>query len=472
MPDITPTGTRHIVPLSYLSGWDKNPRSIKPKDLERLKDQIKQLGQYKPLLATKDGTVIGGNMRLKAYQSLGIESVWVSLIEFEQSGANWIAIIDGKKQSKVFTTKEQAMLEYALSDNDRAGYYDDEMLGSLTMQFPDMDFNQYAIDMAAPRDLSSFIERKAQEAEDESPEPEAGESESKAGELYMLGRHRLLCGDATNEADITHLMGGRSADMVFTDPPYNVDYTGKTKEALKIENDKWKGDQFYTFLVDSLKNALGVCQGAFYICMSSSELHRLRPAFEEAGGKFSCFIIWAKNNFTLGRGDWQQQYEPILYGWNAKNKAHYFVGFRDEGNLWRNLESLKPKFEAGKTTINIGPYTFELDGEVKGRVMTKHVQTDVWEIKRPSASREHPTMKPIRLCSKAIKSSSLPDQIVLDPFGGSGSTLIAAHKTERICYTIELDPHYCDVIRKRYATLIGRDDWQAATPKVDGTPTN
>lgn len=459
------TGDKHIVPISYLSNWDKNPRTIVPKDFERLKKQITELGQYKPLLVTKEGIIIGGNMRYKAYLELGHDTAWVSLIEFKQEEAgDWYAYIDGRKQAKPYANKEQAMVEYALSDNDRAGHYDEDMLAALTPQF-NIDWATYAVDMKPPTDVAKFMERHEKQDEDDPPElNESEEAISKPGEVYQLGRHRLLCGDATDPASYQKLMGDKTASLVLTDPPYNVDYTGKTAEALKIQNDKWTGDGFYAFLVAALQNAMAACNGVFYICMSSGELHRLRPAFEEAGGKFSCFIIWAKNNFTLGRGDWQQQYEPILYGWNAKNKAHYYTGYRDEGNVWRNLEALKPKrLPSGDTELTIGNYTFIFEGEVHGKVQTKHTEVDLWDIKRPAASREHPTMKPIKLCTKAIKASSRPEEIVLDPFLGSGSTLVACEKTNRVCYGMELDPHYCDVIRIRYANLLGLTDWQEAT---------
>lgn len=255
--------------------------------------------------------------------------------------------------------------------------------------------------------------------------------------------------------------------MVFTDPPYNVDYKGGDGKREGILNDKMAGTAFDAFLRDALTNAMQACNGVFYVCMSSSELHNLRPAFEEAGGKFSQFVIWVKNTFTLGRGDWQQQYEPILYGWNANNKDHYYSGYRDEGNVWKNLDDLKPKkLPSGEVEITMGKYTLILEGEVHGKVQMRREEVDIWEIDKPSSNKQHPTMKPVRLVTKAIRASSRPDDIVLDPFLGSGTTLIAAEKTGRTCYGMELDPKYVDVIRRRYANLLSIDDWQEATKAV------
>jgi DNA modification methylase len=204
-------------------------------------------------------------------------------------------------------------------------------------------------------------------------------------ELYWddLGEHRLLCGDATRMAEVEEVLAGGLADMVFTDPPYNVDYEGKTARKLKIGNDALGGG-FQEFLCEASANMLAACKGAIYMCMSSSELHTLHQAFRDAGGHWSTFLIWAKHHFTLGRSDYQRMYEPILYGWR-KGADHFWCGARDQG--------------------------------------------DVWFIKRPASSREHPTMKPVELVERAIRNSSKTRDTVLDPFGGSGTTLFACEKT-------------------------------------------
>ena len=231
----------------------------------------------------------------------------------------------------------------------------------------------------------------------------------------MLGEHRLLCGDATVLADVERVLGGQLADMTFTDPPYNVDYANSPKDKLRgkhrpILNDDL-GAGFEAFLLRRLRQHPRASPRApCYICMSSSELHTLQRAFAAAGGKWSTFVIWAKNTFTLGRADYQRQYEPILYGWQ-EGSDHYWCGARDQG--------------------------------------------DVWFVDKPVRNDLHPTMKPVALVERAIRNSSKTRDIVLDPFGGSGSTLIACEKAGRQARLVELDPKYCDVIVRRWQECSG-----------------
>ena len=237
----------------------------------------------------------------------------------------------------------------------------------------------------------------------------------------MLGEHRLLCGDATVMADVERVLDGQLADMTWTDPPYNVDYANSPKDKLRgkhrpILNDNL-GSGFEAFLHDACANILSVTKGACYVCMSSSELHTLQRAFTAAGGKWSTFVIWAKHTFTLGRADYQRQYEPILYGWPAGHDR-YWCGARDQG--------------------------------------------DVWFFDKPARNDLHPTMKPVALVERAIRNSSKTSDIVLDPFGGSGSTLIACEKTGRQARLVELDPKYCDVIVQRW------QDWAGGTAMLEG----
>lgn len=442
------TGEKQYRKLSTLKNWERNPRSIKEKDFKRLVKQIEHLGEYKPLIITEDGTVLGGNMRLRAYTQLGWEKVWVSVVEADT---------------------EEDKLRYALSDNDRAGFYNEDDLANFTGEFPEFEWGDFAVDLNEPTTLDDLIERFSDVIEDEPPElPET--PISKPGEIYQVGPHRVMCGDATKPEDIAQLMQGKMASMVFTDPPYNIDYQGgmnaegqNKREGIK--NDKMTDSQFLAFLQDSISNSMAYNEGAFYICMSSKELPNLKRAFEEAGGHWQSFIIWVKNNFTLSRSDYQNQYEPILYGWNKNKKNHFFIDDRTQGNVWMDL-SKRAKFVDGKTEITIGGTKLIIDGKVTGRILKGKRKTDIWEYNKPTISEEHPTMKPIRLCAEAIKNSSTPGQIVLDTFGGSGSTLIAAEQTQRVCYMMELDPKYVDVIRQRYAKFIDEDDWLSVTPKA------
>jgi DNA modification methylase len=233
--------------------------------------------------------------------------------------------------------------------------------------------------------------------------------------LWILGNHRLLCGDSTVLSDVERLMDGQLADMAFTDPPYNVDYGNSAKDKMRgkdrrILNDAL-GDGFYKFLYDACLNLLIMTKGACYVCMSSSELHTLQKAWLDAGGKWSTFVIWAKNSFTLGRADYQRQYEPILYGWK-QGSDHFWCGDRD--------------------------------------------QADVWFYNKPRVNDLHPTMKPVELVERALKNSSKSRDIVLDLFGGSGTTAIACEKTNRHARLMELDPKFVDVIVKRWEDFTGK----------------
>ncbi|MBI4904381.1 MAG: site-specific DNA-methyltransferase, partial [Acidobacteria bacterium] len=235
------------------------------------------------------------------------------------------------------------------------------------------------------------------------------------GDIWLLGEHRLCCGDATQIESVEKVLDGGLADMVFCDPPYNVNYGATSKDTprgkkRKITNDDL-GQDFEQFLRDACVNIVAVTKGAIYICMSSSELHTLQKAFREAGGHWSTFVIWAKNTFTMGRSDYQRQYEPILYGWK-EGTQHFWCGARDQG--------------------------------------------DVWFIKKPQVNDLHPTMKPVELVERAIRNSSKGRDTVLDPFGGSGTTLIACEKTDRQARLIELEPKYCDVICRRFMDFSGK----------------
>ncbi len=234
-------------------------------------------------------------------------------------------------------------------------------------------------------------------------------------DTWLLGPHRVHCGDATQEASFRRLLAGEHADMVFTDPPYNVAYNGSGRT---IANDDL-GGHFGEFLGKCCSNMLNAVEGAVYICMSSSELHTLYQAFTDAGGHWSTFIIWAKNTFTLGRSDYQRQFEPILYGW-PEGRQHYWCGERNQG--------------------------------------------DVWFVDKPVVNDLHPTMKPVELVERAILNSSKRNQIVLDPFGGSGSTLIGAERTGRRARLLELDARYVDVIVRRWQEFSRK----SATHEADG----
>lgn len=396
--------TKHI---SELRNWEENPRNINAKDFERLKGQIKKLGQYKPLLVTKDGEVIGGNMRLRAYKELGITDIWVSIVEPKD---------------------ENEKLEYALSDNDRAGYYDSDMLANLIPNY-DIDWSQYAVDLKPPEDIQKLINNITPVQEDDAPEVSKDPAVSQLGEVYQLGRHRLMCGDATSLDNVKGLMNGQKADMVFTDPPYLMGFTGnvhgdgsKSHNAVHgaIMNDKMTKEEGDQFIYDMFTTIKAFNKGAYYVCFYRLGLNYIFRALDKHNNDYKALIIWDKGNHTLSNSDYMSRYEPIVYGW-----------FNDH------------KFYGGRSNF------------------------DIWHIDRTAKNDLHPTMKPVALCANAISNSSVADDIILDLFGGSGSTLIACEQTNRICYMMELDPKYCDVIRKRYAKFIGKEDvWEQTTPLI------
>lgn len=373
---------------SELSLWEDNPRNIRPKDFERLKKQIQELGQYKPLLITEDGTVIGGNMRLRAYMDLGIEDIWVSVVNPKD---------------------ENQMLAYALSDNDRAGYYDDDLLANLSSAYPDFEWGNYAVDLAPPTTLDDLF--KTEVEEDEAPEvDETSEPVSKLGEIYQLGKHRLMCGDSTKIEDVEKLMNGQKADMVFTDPPYGIEYDRHISNKQSFQEGIVNDDKSTGWLLNIPKGI------PTYICTRWDVYPLIYSELTELG-HIKNVIVWDK--VSHGMGDTDTTYAP----------SHEFIVYLADAS-----EQLKER------------------------------DRDVISVSRENGL--HPTMKPIELIAKLFRNHPYKKNI-LDLFGGSGSTLIACEQLNRTCYMMELDPKYCDVIRKRYAKFIGKEEaWEEVSPRV------
>lgn len=392
-------------PVDKLIPYARNSRTHNDEQVAQIVASIKEFGFTNPILIGADDVIIAGHGRLLAAQRMGLKEVpVVRLPHLTETQRRALVIADNK---------------IALN----AGW-DEEMLALEMKELGDMDFDLDLLGFSLDelKELEAFGEPEPSGNADEDEVPEVPEEAvTKSGDMWILGEHRLLCGDTTMVDDLKKLMADDTADMIFTDPPYNVNYGSTMKDSLryhagtlggrKIMNDNL-GDGFAQFLTDSLSNLMMFNKGAAYVCMSSSELHTLYSAFVSAGGKWSTFIIWAKNTFTLGRADYQRQYEPILYGWRADNKKHYWCGDRD--------------------------------------------QSDVWEYNKPVRNDLHPTMKPVELVERAINNSSKVGDIVLDGFGGSGSTLIAAEKTRRKARLMELDPKFCDVIVRRWEEYTGK----------------
>ena len=376
----------------------RNARTHSPEQISQIAASIVEFGFTNPILAGSDKIIVAGHGRLLAAQKLGLTEVPVVVLDHLTPAQRKALIIADNK----------------IAEN--AGW-DEELLRTELQALIDEGFN---LDLTGfdPDELDEIFVAEESTVEgitDEDETPDMGdELISRSGDVWIMGNHRLLCGDSTEADSFATVMAGDTADMVFTDPPYNVDYANTAKDKQRgthrpILNDNL-GEGFYAFLLAAFQPMLHHCKGAVYIAMSSSELDTLQGAFREAGGKWSTFIIWAKNTFTLGRADYQRQYEPILYGWPEGQNRHW-CGARDQG--------------------------------------------DVWNIKKPAKNDLHPTMKPVELVERALRNSSRPGDIILDPFGGSGTTLIAAEKTGRSARLIELDPKYVDVIVRRWQSYTG-----------------
>jgi DNA modification methylase len=382
-------------PIERLIDYARNPRR-NDHVVDRMCSAITEFGFRIPIVARSDGAVVDGHLRLKAARKLGLATVPVVLAD---------------------ELTDNQIRAFRLLANRSANWadWDDELLH---LELGELEAADFPLDLTGfdqdELDKLLLSEDEVEGDPDEAPVPPK-DPVSRPGDLWICGEHRVLCGDATVLADVEKVLGGDLADMVFMDPPYNVNYANGTKDQKKGKNrpilNDALGDGFGALLYDACVNILTVTKGAVYICMSSSELDTLQKAFREAGGKWSTFVIWAKNTFTLGRSDYQRQYEPILYGWK-EGTDHYWCGARDQG--------------------------------------------DVWFFDKPVKNDLHPTMKPVALVERAIRNSSKSRDIVLDPFGGSGTTLIAADRAGRRARLIELDPKYCDTIVCRWQSLTAK----------------
>jgi ParB-like chromosome segregation protein Spo0J len=308
-------------PIDRLRPYERNPRTHSDAQVDQIAASMVEFGWTNPVLVDEQGGILAGHGRLLAARKLGLAEVPV--IRFEH-------LSEAQKRAYLIADNQLAL---------QAGW-SEELLGAELAWLRDerFDLDLVGFDATELERLLAIADGEAgsDEAEDEVPEPPE-EPVSRLGDLWVLGNHRLLCGDATVQVDVERVLGGQLADITFCDPPYNVDYANTPKDKLRgkhrpILNDDL-GSGFETFLLDACSNILAVTKGAVYVCMSSSELHTLQRAFTAAGGKWSTFVIWAKHTFTLGRSDYQRQYEPILYGWPAGHD-HYWCGARDQGDVW------------------------------------------------------------------------------------------------------------------------------------------
>lgn len=379
-----------LIPASY------NPRKkLKPGDAEyeKIKNSITEFGYVDPIIVNSDMTIIGGHQRWSVLKALGYDEVDCVVIEIDK-------------------TKEKA-LNIAL--NKVTGEWNKELLADLIKDLQSLDYDVSMTGFEPPEIDELFNDVHSKETKEDDFDVDAELSKptlTQKGDFWILGRHRLMCGDATLPEVFDTLLDGKKVNLVVTDPPYNVNYSS---DAGTIKNDNMADNDFYNFLFASYKNMANAMadDASIYVFHADTEGLNFRKAFVDAGFYLSGVCIWVKQSLVLGRSPYQWKHEPILFGWK-KNGNHKWFADRQQSN--------------------------------------------VWNFDRPKKSELHPTMKPIALVAYPILNSSMTNGLVLDPFGGSGSTLIACEQTDRTCYTIEIDEKYADVIVKRYIEQVGNDE--------------
>jgi DNA modification methylase len=391
------TRTVELWPIDRLKPHPDNPRAHPEQQIAQLARSIETFGFTHSILADENDVTLAGHGKVLAARYLGLKEVPVLVV----SG---------------LTETEKRI--YLVADNQLAfnSAWDEQKLQVLVAEL-EKELGNLDLTGLRPQEIDRILADLAPEQEgwiDEDEIPATPSSITVPGDLFILDRHRLFCGDARSPESYQRLLQGTPADMTFADFPYNVDYTQRRRggaRIAKIANDNL-GAEFGEFLQSVCVQVLAVTQGAMYMCMASKELHTLHQAFTAAGGHWSTFVIWAKDSFTLGRSDYQRQYECLLYGWK-KGQDHFWCGARDEG--------------------------------------------DVWQVPKPKRNRLHPTAKPVCLVERAIRNSSKRGDLVLDPFGGSGSSLIACEKSGRRAAIMELERKYVDVMIQRWEAYTRRE---------------
>lgn len=423
------------VDIKRLKPYEKNARTHSEEQVERIANSIQEFGFINPVLIDGEYGIIAGHGRVLGAKKLGMKEVPCLFVE---------DLSEAQKRA------------YIIADNKLAldAGWDDEILREELKALEDMDFDVSLTGF----DLDDFdfdqqdIEfDEEQEEEIEVPE----EPKSKLGDIYQIGKHRLMCGSATEPDDVKALTDGEIMDLCVTDPPYNVDYEGT---AGKIENDNMDDSSFYEFLFEFYCNMLNSLKdgGAYYIFHADSEGLNFRKALKDAGGDTKQTLIWVKNALVLGRQDYQWKHEPCLYGWK-KGAGHYFTNDRTQTTVFED------KIDLDKLSKD------ELKDMIKDILADKLPVTIIHEDK-PLRNELHPTMKPIKLIARLINNSSKRGENVIDFFGGSGSTLIACEQLNRTSYTMELDPRFVDTIIQRYIKLKGSDE-DVYKINADGTKT-
>ena len=384
------TSEMQLVPVAKLVPYQNNARTHSKEQINKLRASIREFGFVNPVIIDREYNVIAGHGRIAAAREEGITEVPCVFVD-HLTEAQKKAYILADNRMALDAGWDEDLLRVELEALEEMGYdlgltgFDDKELAAL---FPAEEAKEDDFNVEAELQKPTF---------------------TKTGDVWTLGRHRLVCGDATDPTVYSILMGNTKANLVITDPPYNVNYEGS---AGKIKNDNMADEKFYEFLLAAFKNMESVMapDASIYVFHADTEGLNFRRAFADAGFYLSGCCIWKKQSLVLGRSPYQWQHEPVLYGWKKNGKHKWYTGRKE---------------------------------------------TTIWEFDKPKKNGDHPTMKPIPLLAYPIGNSSMTNAIVLDPFGGSGSTLIACEQTNRICHTIELDEKFCDVIVNRYIEQVG-----------------
>ena len=388
------TTEMQLVPITKLVPYVNNARTHSPEQITKLRASLREFGFINPVIIDRDFNVIAGHGRILAAKEEGIKEVPCVFADH---------LTEAQKKAYIIADNRMAM---------DAGW-DEELLRVEIESLQGMDFDPLLTGFDE-KELAALFDDGIEAKEDDFDVDAELEKPcfSRLGDVWTLGRHRLVCGDSTKPETYTMLMGETKANLVITDPPYNVNYEGS---AGKIKNDNMAGEKFYEFLLAAFKNMESVMatDASIYVFHADTEGLNFRRAFADAGFYLSGCCIWKKQSLVLGRSPYQWQHEPVLYGWKKNGKHQWYTGRKE---------------------------------------------TTIWEFDKPKKNGDHPTMKPIPLLAYPIQNSSMANSVVLDSFGGSGSTLIACEQTDRICHIIELDEKFCDVIVNRYIEQAGSAD--------------
>lgn len=401
------------LPIDSIHPYEKNARKHQKEDVSAIVKSIEQFGFDDPI-GIWHNTIVEGHGRLMAAKQLGMTEVPCIRLDH---------LTDEERRA------------YGLAHNKTAelSEWDAQMLPEELGSIFNIDMTDFGFELKTEADEDEFdVEKELEEIK---------EPVTQKGDIYKLGNHYLMCGDSTNEEDVKKLMGGKTADLLVTDPPYNV--AVKNSQGMTIENDNMSKAEFYSFITKAMKNASDVLKngGGFYIWYGDVEDVSFRTACFENKLTIKQCLIWVKNGATLGRQDYQWRHEPCLYGWK-EGAGHYFIDDRSQNTV------IEDKPDINKMTKE------QLKSYVK-ELMQDQIPTTILREDKPIKDSDHPTMKPLKLIGRLIRNSSRRKEIVLDLFGGSGTTLMACEQLDRISYTMEYDPKYCDVIIKRWEEYTG-----------------